>query len=125
MSSFAPSYEPSSASPSGTAGATARRSDVPGNVAVGAGVAACWYRCHLHATRGSGVCANKLWVPMRAVDALVLEAIERQVLDAAILDEFVDAAVTLWEADQVPTAASRDAAPIPRQRLSEAWRAGR
>ncbi len=46
---------------------------------------------------------------MQAVDAMVLDAIERQVFDAAAVDACLDEAVKLWEAERTPAAAARAA----------------
>jgi len=82
-----------------------------------AGARVGWYRCHLHATRGADICTNQVRVSMRAVDTLVLDAIERQVLDAAALDACLDEAVKLWEAEQTPAAAARAAVKTELRRV--------
>ncbi len=59
-----------------------------------------YYRCFLRATRGPVVCANALWLPLADLDALVLDAVRRTILDADLIHEVCGTAIKRIDAER-------------------------
>ena len=56
-----------------------------------------FYACTAHHQRGQSVCANGLEVPMGPFDAAVLGAIERYVLNPAVVTQVIDQTIAAFE----------------------------
>ena len=59
-----------------------------------------FYTCSTYRRRGVAVCDNQAWIPMRAADEAVLEAIESDVLQPAIVEAAVARALQMLTAPQ-------------------------
>jgi len=68
------------------------------------------YACVLHHQRGGAVCGNSLAVPLEGVDQAVLAAVERDVLNVAVLETSLYKALAALEApaQEDPSAGLRD-----------------
>jgi len=68
------------------------------------------YGCVLHHQRGSAICRNSLVVPLEGVDQAVLAAVERDVLNVAVLETSLYKAIAGLEApaQEDPSGALRD-----------------
>jgi site-specific DNA recombinase len=68
-----------------------------------------YYGCLYHKTRGPLGCANSLLIPMLEADALVLDALGRDVLQPACLTRYLDVVFAAAQAEAVPAAERRRA----------------
>ena len=86
-----------------------------------------FYGCAGYHKRGRTVCSNRLIVPMKDFDTVVLDAVERQVLSPDVLSDALDRAVELLgEAAEQPPRLDEDLQRVEKelQRLTAALAAG-
>ena len=88
------------------------------------------YWCAVHKTRGAAVCANGVGLPIEAADGALLAALESSVLDPAIVEAALDAALDSLAATRAAAAPAADVraaladADAQLARLAEAVRLG-